>query len=475
LLGLVIGLLGLGVMAYGVTRLDSLVLVVGIVTAELGVVLVMPWLVVRTAAVAGRLPLGPRIAVRDAGRHRMRTTAAACAIAAAAAAAVGTTAAAGSLSYGYQYSDVPVAPGVVAVTDEGYAYGETDGQARPSDHIAAVLAAVDRADPDARATVLRPVSGAAGYDPATGAGWVSCGDDPASVSYSDGQTPTPCQGRGYRLSGANVVLIEPADVDLALGPAAPLDDVRAALARGDAVVLEPNAVTDGRVQLWVAGPMDMDGLPTSSTAVDVPAVEVLLGAVPAQVLVGPAFLERGEVKGVLVSAPNGGVVLSAPSAPDTADRPTFEDRVGVELVRDEVPAYVYNPPQFTDDAVVVAAIAAGATMLMALLAGLMVTALALADGRADVGTLAAVGAPPRVRRRMAASSAGYVSLLGCVVGALSGLVAGRLLLPLAQPDTTWRTPWLVLVLIVVVVPLLTAGTAWVTTRSKVEMVRRLDS
>jgi putative ABC transport system permease protein len=105
----------------------------------------------------------------------------------------------------------------------------------------------------------------------------------------------------------------------------------------------------------------------------------------------------------------------------------------------------------------------------------MVTALALADGRADVATLAAVGAPPRIRRRMAGSSAGYVSLLGCVVGTASGLLASRLLLPLAEPSGTWQTPWLVVVLIALVVPVLTAGAAWVTTRSRVVLTRRLDS
>jgi putative ABC transport system permease protein len=112
---------------------------------------------------------------------------------------------------------------------------------------------------------------------------------------------------------------------------------------------------------------------------------------------------------------------------------------------------------------------------MALIAGLMVTALALADGRSDIATLAAVGAPPRARRRIAAASAGYVSLLGCTVGAVSGLAAAWVLIPLLRGAPTWVTPWQAVVGVIVGVPLVTTAAAYLFTRSRVEMVRRLDS
>ena len=64
---------------------DAIVLGLGVIAGELGLVLVMPWLVVQTGRLGRWAPLSSRMAVRDSGRHRLRTAAAACAIAAASA------------------------------------------------------------------------------------------------------------------------------------------------------------------------------------------------------------------------------------------------------------------------------------------------------------------------------------------------------------------------------------------------------
>ena len=123
---------------------------------------------------------------------------------------------------------------------------------------------------------------------------------------------------------------------------------------------------------------------------------------------------------------------------------------------------------------IVATVGAVVTALLALLAGLMVTGLALADGKADMQTLAAVGGPPWLRRRIAASSAAYVTVLGCVTGAVSGLVAARVLVPLFVRSTgdLFRVPWPMIAFVVLAVPVLTAAVAFVTTRSTVELTRR---
>jgi putative ABC transport system permease protein len=206
-------------------------------------------------------------------------------------------------------------------------------------------------------------------------------------------------------------------------------------------------------------------------------VEVLSGALPASVLVGPAALAKG---GLLhdVARPGGYVLVAVrPDSPDTADRPTTADRIALALLTSGRPASVVEQPSVLDPVAVVLAAGVAVTALMALLAGLMVTALALADGRADLMTFAAVGAPPGSRRRIAASSAGFVSLLGCVVGAAAGLLAARVLVPLLTRfrGEVFVTPWLSLALVVLAVPLLTAAVAFVTTRSRVVLTRRLDS
>jgi putative ABC transport system permease protein len=60
---------------------------------------------------------------------------------------------------------------------------------------------------------------------------------------------------------------------------------------------------------------------------------------------------------------------------------------------------------------------------------LTATFLALSDARPDLATLAAVGAPPLVRRRVGAAYAGFVGLVGAALGVLVGL-ASRSRLPM---------------------------------------------
>ena len=56
--------------------------------------------------------------------------------------------------------------------------------------------------------------------------------------------------------------------------------------------------------------------------------------------------------------------------------------------------------------------------------------LAAAQSRADLGTLAAVGAAPCMRRRLGAAQAGAIVVPGAVLGLLSGTAAGWVLIRL---------------------------------------------
>jgi putative ABC transport system permease protein len=484
-LGFVMGGAGLAVMAYGVMQVDSLVLGVGVIVAQLGVVVLMPWLVVQTGRLGRHLSLSPRLAVRDAGRHRMRTAAAACAIAAASAAAVGVSAAVGSAATYYSTTDVATLPGV-----SGLSVGalEVDDAGRPVASDASVQDDVRRtvlaADPAARTAFLATVVPTGHPEFAlTYNGDVACGEEALQPYLANGRPdPTyvaPCSGRiadSYLGITGAVAEISPEDVALVLGPGAPLDDVRAALEAGKAVVLQPNAVQDGSVLLR-ASVSDRDtGEVASSASVQVPAIEVLRGALPTTVLVSAATLARPEVAKVLQASPYG-VLLAQPSEPDSADRPTFQDRLQLELYRSGVPVAINESYTATDGVVLVLLVGGAVTAFLALLAGLMVTALALADGRADHATLAAVGAPPGARRRIAAATAGYVALLGCVVGAVSGLLGSYVLVPLVNRGSggTWEMPWAMLAIVLVAVPLMTSAVAWLTTRSDVLLTRRTDT
>ena len=122
-------------------------------------------------------------------------------------------------------------------------------------------------------------------------------------------------------------------------------------------------------------------------------------------------------------------------------------------------------------------IAFGVAGLLVLIASLISTALSLAEGQNDMATLAAVGATRHTRRGIAASQALVVAGCGVLLGVGVGMAPGiALTWPLTthaydqatnQATTlppTIAIPWLHLVAVCVVVPLLAAGLAWIAVR-----------
>jgi putative ABC transport system permease protein len=99
--------------------------------------------------------------------------------------------------------------------------------------------------------------------------------------------------------------------------------------------------------------------------------------------------------------------------------------------------------------------------------------LSAAEGRADLATLAAIGAPPRRRRGLAAAQAWLLGELGCLlgvgVGALYGYTAHA-----AFGSPHFMIPWREIGGIVIVVPLFAGLLAWLLTRSRLPMVSRVD-
>ncbi len=122
---------------------------------------------------------------------------------------------------------------------------------------------------------------------------------------------------------------------------------------------------------------------------------------------------------------------------------------------------------------------------------LTATFLALSDARPDLATLSAVGASPRTRRGVAAAYALVVGFVGALLGAAVGFIPGiAITYPLTS--TSWAPdglddrgnelpshfvdiPWLMVLGLVVVLPLLTAAIVGLTARSRLPLVARLDS
>ena len=114
---------------------------------------------------------------------------------------------------------------------------------------------------------------------------------------------------------------------------------------------------------------------------------------------------------------------------------------------------------------------------------LTATFLALSDARPDLATLSAVGAAPRTRRRVAAAYALVIGFVGAILGAVVGFIPG---VAISRPLTSMRVggateqgpflaiPWLLIGVIVLALPLLTAAVVGLTARSRLPLVARLD-
>ncbi len=487
LIGVGLGAAGIALMLYGRTMRppDAVVLGCGLVLAELGLVLVMPWLVVQATRLGPFLPLTPRMALRDSGRHRLRTATAACAIAAAAAAAVATSTWQTSQTAQFSFSGQPYVVGSLVVQggpDAGPT-GVADAR-RVVDQVAAPSASVGLQNVVPRASTGAP---AQAYD---SLGRLTCvvpsGAEPPSTPDAAGELQV-CGSAEIAFGTYSVQMIDDPDtLGALLGPLVPVDQAIAVLKAGGAVATVPGAL-DRKGRLWLRPEPVVTGTDgsqnqTFAAPVALPGAEASGGTVPAPVIVGPAALAPG---GALASVarvdPSTFTVIATPTVVDRPDRPTVADQVSIGLAKARVNGNASVTGQAdhgTDDGVaIVLAVAVAATLLMALLAGLMVTALALADGRSDLVTLTAVGAPPRTRRRIAAAQAGVVATLGCTTGAVSGLVVAYLLVGLfyASGGRAFEIRWWLVAAVVVGVPLVTAAAAWLTTRSRVTIPRRTDS
>ena len=128
--------------------------------------------------------------------------------------------------------------------------------------------------------------------------------------------------------------------------------------------------------------------------------------------------------------------------------------------------YVERGYQRPDEVVIIQLVLGGLGAVLMLGGTLTATFLALSDARPDLATLAAVGASPRTRRGVASSYALVVGLVGALLGARSGSSrASRSAIHSPAATTAGHrravhyldVPWLLVLGVVVVLPLLTAA------------------
>ncbi|MEU6309604.1 ABC transporter permease [Streptomyces sp. NPDC047014] len=495
---------GAAIALYGTASdLGSTVVAGGSALAELGVVALTPVLVGLFGRLGRWLPLSPRLALRDAVRNRGRTAPAVAAVLAAVAGtvAVATYQHSSDIQRRHEYvADLPHGTGLLEAT-ENSAYLEVPAL---RETLAKQLPLSVRADVD-RLVFGRPGCDTYSEDPACGRAEIITPKDqrcPLDEDPRGFDAFTPEQARELRRDwrctpathGTRYSTLV-ADEKL-LGVLAVTDPgTVAALQGGRAVAFDKRQVKDGRLTLrLISGPDS-----AAATAADGPPREPVGVDKVLPVHVAPEGTESWGVELILpptaakaaglATAPVGSYfALDGKATSEQRQRIDGDiDRMGVEAVLRIEDGYQ------GDDSLALLALTVFAGLVTIGAAGIA-TGLAQADAEADLKTLAAVGAAPRVRRTLSGFQCGVVALMGVVLGSAAGILPavglrltqrreleelslraveeGYSMVGEAAPYVPIAVPWSTLGQLLVVVPLGAALLAALVTRSSGALARR---
>ncbi|MGW0217460.1 FtsX-like permease family protein [Micromonospora chokoriensis] len=470
-LALVVG--GAGLAAYGSARTSPAVILTGLILGELGLVSCTPTLITTLARLGRLLPLAPRIALRDASRNRAAAVPAICAVMAAVASSVALG--------GYLASDgVRDARAYQPMLPTGHMLVYQNGSGQQPTLAQVVDAAQDQLGVGAVATVHAPDCDATGtlycdIAPVLPAGracpWQIGDDLPAShrqQARSDPRCAADPSG-GYVQpevdDGSALPLLTGADPTTTAAASA-------VLRAGGVVVTDPRYLHDGLVTVRVSR---VDTGPDHLTALrDLPGY-----ALPRAVGYPRLLLSIGAARQLGLSWSSSGWVVGTTIPPDEEQQARFSAALR------SFGTFSLNVEQGSaprDVSPLLLLIAAAAGLITVGAAGIA-TALAAAEGRAELTTLAAVGAAPALRRLLAICQAGVIAGLGSVLGIVAGLGTAAIVLfsvnrqyasdwPVPDPYP-FLVPWPTLG-VLVLVPVVAMLGAGLFTRARLPIERRLD-
>ncbi|WP_234308263.1 ABC transporter permease [Streptomyces sp. NRRL F-4428] len=500
--GLVAVAAGAGIALYSsASDMGSAVVAGGSALAELGIVALTPVLVGLFGRLGRWLPLAPRLALRDAVRNRGRTAPAVAAVLAAVAGtvAVATFQHSSEIQSRHEYlADLPHGTGRL-LTSENSEYREVPAL---RETLTKQLPLAQRADVE-RLVVGMPGCDTYSPDPACGRAEIITPKDQRCPLY---ETPTgandfsEAEARRLRqdwrcketLRGVEHATVV-ADEKLLSVLAVTDPGSVAALRQGRAVAFDKRQVKDGKVTLRIiTGP---DGETTAPGTAGEPvgvdkAIPVHL--VPEgtegwglELILPPAAVQATG----LTTAPIGSYfALDGSASTEQRQRLAGDiDRMGLDTSLRIEAGYQGG------DSLVLLALTVFAGLVTIGAAGIA-TGLSQADAEADLKTLAAVGAPPRVRRTLSGFQCGVVALMGVVLGSAAGILPAvglrltqrRDLEALTQraidqgyslagesvPYVPIAVPWATLAQLLVLVPLGAALLAALVTRSSGALARR---
>ncbi|GIJ38024.1 ABC transporter permease [Micromonospora andamanensis] len=473
-IGIALAAGGTVVAAIGAVVTSQAVILAGLVLGELGLVFATPTLVGLLARLGRFLPLAPRIAVRDASRNR---ASAAPAISAVMAAVAGSVALglflASEEARGDQQNRALLPQHTVLATTSGDPISdrpptldEISGPAREllgAGTIAPLVSAgcspdfyactVTATIPPERACPWQP------YEPLSAADQLEALADPRCQHVDD--TPHGPYLRVAVDDGTALRLltgVSPADAAAAT----------ATLRSGGAVVTDARLVRDDRLDLRV----DHGSETRPADTATVPGHAVHTGLGEHWLLLSPAAADR-----LGLTTRQIGWALDVTRPPDGQRQDELDAALrslGIALERNQ---------DYDDDTRPLLLLLAAVSAVVTVGAAGIATGLAAAEGRADLSTLAAVGAGPGVRRLLSLCQAGLIAVLGSTLGIVAGLASALIVLTFTnqryadrwpiEPPYPLVMPWLTLG-VLVAVPLVAMLGAALFTRSRLPVERRLD-
>ncbi|MFF8432919.1 FtsX-like permease family protein [Streptomyces bacillaris] len=500
---------GTALAVYGGLSGNTRLVAGGSVLAELGLLGCIPVIVGFLGRLGRRLPLTPRIALRDAARNRGRTAPAVAAVMAAVA------------------GSVAIATYTASTTAE-QAYDH-----RPN--LTAGTAALMAADTAEKTDLSRARAAVEQHYPVTGAparvGRAWAGSD-CSVYYEEEDScgtleivkPTgeghscPLKGKGAKELALRIsadehkrLMNSPACVDedsttiafgnddnkIVVGDTAlltsyvKLDDPEAAkaLAAGTPVLLNSAYAEDGEITLRARhfyNERDKENRALHPGEARTTTDRLKVYVAPDSFATTPGIrmvLPQRTADRLGLHSQETGSVYPLSREPTDAE----EQAADAALERAGNHAYVWtgSPAEERDDAVVLLILALFAGVVT-LGAAAITTGLSKADAEADLTTLSAVGAPPGVRRSLSGFQCLVVALTGVLLGTAAGIVPAVALRltdlrealkvmradPMESAYTPIVMPWPTIALLALVVPVLAGLLAAALTGSRQKLARR---
>lgn len=466
------------------TALTAGLIAGGAALAQIGLIVTSPAIIGLAGRWSRRLPLAGRLALRDAARHRGRS---APAMAAVLTAVTGSTA---LLLYvaaldthdrdAYQPSWPAMSGGVQLAT---YTYDRNGNETHTVSDPNRVIAAITPVLPPFESLVVRSTNESCG-SPGCAAGYAmpeippknecflySIVGEPTAAQRDRADTDPLCNG------GQETIVSSQSNGTPVGGP-----ELVGPLTGKSHTPAGAEILDEGGVVVFWSAPMRADGtivFDVVTAEEDMAAVAAGRDPVSRQVTLPAAYIKTTSAAAQIIYSPEAAAKLGLTTEPTTLflhfdQLPTTGQEEAAQKAMSDAGLTSWLSVErgyVSGYGLGLLSLVVGAGLITFGAAGIA-TGLAQADARGDHATLAAVGADPRLRRSLAAAQALSISGLGTALGVAAGFVPAVALIG-AIPSLELVIPWWQLVQVMVVVPVLAAVAAWLLTRSRVPLERRV--